>query len=81
MDYKEAVKHSKNKKGMKQSVNGLFSNSSELLEAIGENRDGIDHGSGYAFALKEMSEHYYQARKAWLTGDLETVAEFFGLYV
>jgi len=81
MELKEAIEHTKNKKGMKQSVSGLFEQSAFILDDIGENREGIDYGAGYAFTLREMSEHFYQAREAWLKGDLETVAEFFGLYV
>ncbi len=81
MTYKKAIEHTKNKKGMKQSVSGLFKNSSELMERIGEDRDGMNYGAGYAFGLQSMSEHFNQAREAWLTGDLETVAEFFGLYI
>ncbi len=81
MEYIQAIQHTKNKAGMKQSVSGLFKNSADILEAIGENKDGTDYGAGYSFALKEMSKHFYQAREAWLNDDLETVAEFFGLYV
>lgn len=81
MNYKQAIEHTKNKKGMKQSVSGLFEQSSQILDKIGENENGMNYGAGYAFTLRQMSEHYYQAREAWLTGDLETVAEFFGLYV
>lgn len=29
----------------------------------------------------QLDNHYGIARKAWLNGDLGTVAEFFGLYV
>jgi len=81
MDIKEAIEHTKNKKGMKQSVSGLFENSSQILDKIGEDKNGMDYGAGYAFILRQMSEHYNLAREAWLKGDLETVAEFFGLYV
>ncbi len=81
MEYKKAVEHTKNKKGMKQSVSGLIESSSVMLESIGENREGSDFGAGYAFTLKQMSKHFYEAREAWLNDDLETVAEFFGLYV
>jgi hypothetical protein len=81
MELNIAIEKTKNKPGMKQSVSGLIRNSSELLEGIGEDRDGADYGAGYAFSLKEMSKHYNQAREAWLKGELETVAEFFGLYV
>ena len=81
MNYKEAIEHTKNKKGMKQSVSGLFESSSEMLNLIGKDKDGINFGDGYAFSLVGMSKHFYEAREAWLNGDLETVAEFFGLYV
>lgn len=81
MNYKEAIEHTKNKKGMKQSVSGLFEQSALLLDKVGESGNGMDYGAGYAFTLREMAEHFGQAKEAWLTGDLETVAEFFGLYV
>ena len=82
MNYPEAIEHTKNKKGMKQCVSGLFNQSANLLDDIGEDkRTGADYGAGYAFTLREMSEHFKQAREAWLNDDLETVAEFFGLYV
>lgn len=81
MKYKEAIEHTKNKQGTKQSVSGLMINTAEILESNGEDKDGKDYGAGYAFSLKQMSEHYNQARESWLNGDLETVAEFFGLYI
>jgi hypothetical protein len=81
MDIKEAIEHAKHKPGLKQSVSGLFSRSAEMLEEIGEDRDGCDFGAGYAFSLRQMSEHYEMARTAFMNGELETVAEFFGLYV
>lgn len=81
MTTKEAIEHTRKKSGMKQSVSGLISQSADILESIGENKDGMDFGAGYAFTLRQMSEHFYQARNAWLNDDLETVAEFFGLYV
>ncbi len=81
MKYKEAIEHSKNKKGMKQSVSGLFESSAVFLDSIGENEHGCDSGAGYAFTLRIMAEHFYKAREAWLNDDLEKVAEFFGLYV
>ena len=81
MQLQEAIEHTKNKKGMKQSVSGLFANSAEMLESIGGDKNGCNYGAGYAYTLQSMSEHFYQAREAWLKGELETVAEFFGLYV
>ena len=39
------------------------------------------HRPGGAFIRGEITKHFDQARDAWLKGDLETVAEFFGLYV
>jgi len=71
MNYKEAIEHTKNKKGMKCCLPGL-------LKKVAGHMDKID--GGQAYALEEVAKHYNQARIAWLTGDLETVAEFFGLY-
>ncbi len=39
------------------------------------------HRTGGKEFRGEVTKHFYMARKAWLEGDLETVAEFFGLYV
>jgi len=80
MTVEEAIKHSKNKKGMKYSFKGLCENSADLLDNITELEE-IDYGAGYAFSLRELATNYNEARTAWLEGDLETVAEFFGLYV
>jgi hypothetical protein len=80
MTKEEAIVHTKNKSGMKQSFSGLCFNSSKLLEFATQDQD-VDYGAGYAYSLTVMAEHYNQAREAWLKGDLETVAEFFGLYV
>ena len=62
---KEAIEHTKNKPGMYVSFSGVTT---------------ID-GQGKAYMRRKLSEHYKMAREAWLSGDLETVAEFFGLYV
>lgn len=75
MDYKQAVEHTKNKKGMKQSMSGFLGKCSRLIVKADPEEEM------YPFVLHKMSDHYKQAREAWLTGDLETVAEFFGLYV
>lgn len=72
MEIGEAIEHTKNKKGMKVSMSGL-------VAGVSRERDS-DH-AGYAYTSNEMQKHFYQAREAWLAGDLETVAEFFGLYV
>jgi len=72
MDYLQAVEHTKNKKGMKQSMTGL-------CYKIANSRGAIS--GGLKFTVEELGKHFSQARNAWLTGDLETVAEFFGLYI
>jgi len=71
MNYIEAVEHTKNKKGMKCCLPGLLKNVANCKGRI---------GGGYSWQLEEVAKHYTQARTAWLTGDLKTVAEFFGLY-
>lgn len=81
MDYKQAIEHTKNKKGMKQSMPGILKKSSDILNAVSCGPIKFEEGESYAFVLDEISDHYKQARTAWLTGDLETVAEFFGVYV
>ena len=64
MNYKQAIEHTENKKGMKVDFSGA-----------------MRHRSGGNQFRKIISEHFDEAREAWLNGDLETVAEFFGLYV
>lgn len=71
MDYKKAIEHTKNKKGMKLCITGL-------VKKIISHKGNLP--GGYKYSLGEFSKHYNQARKAWLNNDLETVAEFFGLY-
>ena len=71
MNLDQAIEHSKNKKGMKVCLTGLLKN-------VANSRGDI--GGGYKYALQEVAKHYGQARTAWLNNDLETVAEFFGLY-
>lgn len=72
MTIQEAIEHTKNKKGMKQCLPGL-------LIKVASKRNKFDDGQRYA--LECIAKHFTQARQAWLEGDLETVAEFFGLYV
>ena len=84
MTIEEAIEHAKNKKGMKQSFGGLCNRSASILEWVSKKvpkGDGPDMASGYAFTLRELTKHFYMAREAFMEGDLETVAEFFGLYV
>jgi len=81
MELKEAIEHTKNKKGMKQCVSGLFTKCANVLKESSVSSIKCKYGAGYAFSLEEMAKHYNEARSAWLNGDLETVAEFFGLYV
>ena len=64
-DIKEAIEHTKNKKGMKVSFSGSVRRT----------------GKGTNYIRQEIAEHFALTREAWLKGDLETVAEFFGLYV
>lgn len=74
MNYQEAIAHTKNKGGMKQSLPGFLLNiAAKLKDKYGDDAD--------CFVMGEISQHFEQARKAWLEDDLETVAEFFGLYV
>lgn len=73
MTVAQAIEHTKNKKGMKVSFTGIASRISQ------SGRNGaLDNGT--KFMVSELGKHYDQARSAWLEGDLETVAEFFGLY-
>ena len=69
MDIKEAINHTINKKGMYVSFTGIASRANKPLD------------KGQRYMIQEMGKHYQQTREAWLKGDLETVAEFFGLYV
>ena len=81
MELKEAIEHTKNKKGMKCSMSGMCKNAGKELDRIGPGKRGANYAAGYAYSLREMASNYDEAREAWLKGDLETVAEFFGLYV
>ncbi len=72
MEIADAIEHTKNKMGMKVSMCGMASQ-------ITHHRGAVNNAS--KFMLDEFQKHFYQAREAWLNGDLETVAEFFGLYV
>ena len=72
MTVPEAIEHTKDKPGMKVSISGIASR-------VSKHRGAIDKGQKYM--LEEFGKHFEQARAAWLNGDLETVAEFFGLYV
>lgn len=72
MNLQEAIKHTINKGGMKVSVGGVAS-------AIGRSKGRTSNAD--KFMIDSLQKHFYQAREAWLKGDLETVAEFFGLYV
>ena len=73
MNIQEAIEHTKDKGGMKVSMSGIVSR-------ITEKRKGSVSAAD-RFMLDGMEKHYQQAREAWLKGDIETVAEFFGLYV
>jgi hypothetical protein len=53
---------------MKLSVEGSINN---CIYSQGEDNWGA----------KEIVRIYYEARRAWLQGDLETVADFFGVLV
>ena len=68
MNIEEAIEHAKNKKGMYVSFGGV-------LRALRMRYHG------YKYSSDELSKHYYMAKEAFMAGDLETVAEFFGLYV
>lgn len=72
MTIKQAIDHTKNKKGIKICLPGL-------LGTVSTHKGNLNRG--YRFALQEVSKHFDQAQEAWLHGDLETVADFFGLYV
>jgi hypothetical protein len=71
LNLEEAIEHTKNKRGFKVSITGIASR-------IFSHRGAIDKGQKYL--IKEFGRHFDQARQSWLNGDLETVAEFFGLY-
>lgn len=66
MEINEAIEHTKNKPGVKVSFSGAMR---------------ADKSSGGQWIRGELSKHFKEAREAWLNGDLETVAAFFGLYV
>ena len=53
---------------MKLSVEGSVNN---CINSQGEDRWGVE----------EVSRLYYEGREAWLRGDLETVADLFGILV
>lgn len=72
MTVPEAIEHTKNKAGMKVSISGIAAR-------VSNHRGSIDKGQKYM--LEEFGKHFEQARAAWLEGDLEIVAEFFGLYI
>jgi hypothetical protein len=58
--------------GMKVSVAGVASR-------IKGSRGTV--GRGDRFMVGEIARLYYEGREAWLRGDLETVAEMFGILV
>jgi hypothetical protein len=66
MTIEEAIEHTKQKAGMKISFRGAL-------------KAGI--GNGGSYIRTELGNDYEIARTAWLTGNIEEVAEFFGLYV
>ena len=53
---------------MKLSVDGSLSN---LIRSDGKDSSG----------MKEVVRFFYIAKEAWLRGDLETVADYFGILV
>ena len=65
MTVQEAIEYTKNKGGFKVCFSGCVT----------------VNGRGRKLMREELSKHFSIAREAWLSGDIETVAEFFGLYV
>ena len=72
MTYEEAVKKTKEGVCMKISITGICG---RLSRHIGN----VDKGQKYM--LQEFGKHFNQARDAWWNNDLETVAQFFKIYV
>ncbi len=71
MTIAEAIERTKNKKGMRVSIRGICSRISGGRGAIGR---------ADKFMLSEFGKNFGLAKQTWLEGDLEAVAEFFGLY-
>ncbi len=72
MGIEKYIEITKNKPGFKLSVSGMISTC-----ATKKGRLSKSDQSG----LEEISRLYCLGREAWLKGDLETVAEMFGILV
>lgn len=64
------IEQTKNFNKMRISVDGV-------LERISNKKGTINRSDKYM--LKEINRLYQLGREAWLNGDLETVAEMFGI--
>ena len=67
-----AIERTKSRKGFKVSITGISSR-------ISNSRGKID--SGQKYMLGEFGKHFLEARQGWLEGNLDIVADFFGIYV
>ncbi len=72
MEIKKYIELTKNKPGLKLSVSGVIRRSTNKKGRLSKME---------IFSLQEINRLYYEGREAWLKGDLETVAEIFGLLV
>lgn len=61
------------RKGMKVSMSGLLK---RVASSIGQTVSYPD----YAYSITELLKHLEQTGKAFYSGDMETVDEFFQLY-
>lgn len=65
----DLIERSEHFNGMKISVNGAVANATRKANSVD------------AWGIKEVARLYHEGRQAWLTGDLETVANMFGILV
>jgi len=78
---RELVEISKNKKsrtiGLRQSI-------TEIIWRVYDKPSGFTLAQlrkHYAMPMNDFCDHYEQARAAWDSGDVETVDQFFNIYV
>ena len=72
MEIEKYIEITKNKRGLKLSVSGTIRRSTNKKGRLSKLE---------IFSLQEINRLYYEGREAWLKGDLETVAELFGILV
>ena len=72
MEIEKYIEITKNKPGLKLSVCGMIATCSTKKGRLSKSDQS---------GLEEISRLYYLGREAWLNGDLETVAQMFGILV